>query len=73
MIPEKWRPFPAGIMLKLKRPDDADARDQRDDRAEDRGLAIVRRDRRRLARHGNVFTACRIRNRQTAQFETQRE
>ena len=57
----------------LKRPDDSDARDQRHDPAEDRGLAIIRRDRRTSCEAGSRFTACRIRNRQTAQFEIQRE
>ena len=63
----------ARSLISQNRPHDPDARDQRDDPAEDVCLAVVRRDQRHAPRRGKVFTACSIRNMHTAQFDIHRE
>ncbi len=71
--PEKCEAGSPNRSCSLKRPNYPDAGDHRDDPREDAGLAIVRRDQRDLLDAGSIFTACSIRNMQTAQFEIQRE
>ena len=56
-----------------ERPHDPDARDQRHDPAEQRVLRSSADIGGTTCEAGKVFTACRIRNMQTAQFEIHRE